>query len=200
MSCKPTHTEHTHTHTEQELGKYQTLHQEYMEKIETDKSNLKSEIQNVIQRFQPILESNPNQADISELKTKLETAQTDMESLMILLKKCCDQKIVFNHEEILNQFQNQFVTKEQFQSEKARILATVQDRLIEASKRSLNDLIDNKMVTLMQPNLNDTTDNNNLSKVDVEELVNSALLTYGADKTGSFDFALETGNFYDGSF
>jgi len=42
--------------------------------------------------------------------------------------------------------------------------------------------------------MNETSDLNDgkLTKFDVEDLVNSALLTYGADKTGSFDFALET--------
>ena len=72
----------------------------------------------------------------------------------------------------------------------------VQDRLLEASKRSLNDLIDNKMVTLIPPNMNITaSDSNEMTEIDVKDLVNSALMTYGADKTGSFDFALETGNY-----
>ena len=182
--------------TEEKMVNYQTLQQEYIEKIQQDKSNLEAEIKNVIQNFQSILESNPNQADILELKTKLETAQTDMEALMILVKKCCNQKLVIDHDAILKQFENQFVTNEQFQAEKARILTTVQERLLEASKRSLNDLIDGKLVTLIRPNMNETSEisNGQLTKFDVEDLVNSALLTYGADKTGSFDFALETGN------
>ena len=182
--------------TEEKMVNYQTLQQEYIEKIQLDKSNLEAEIKNVIQNFQSVLESNPNQADILELKTKLETAETDMEALMILVKKCCNQKLVIDHDEIMKQFENQFVTNEQFQAEKSRILTTVQDRLLEASKRSLNDLIDGKLVTLIRPSMNETSEisNGQLTKFDVEDLVNSALLTYGADKTGSFDFALETGN------
>ena len=181
--------------TEENIGKYQTLQQEYVEKIETENSDLKNDIQKVIQKFQPILESNPNQVEILELKGKLETAQNDMEALMILVKKCCDQKLVIDHDAIVKQFENQFVTNENFQAEKSRILSMVQDRLLEASKRSLNDLIDNKMVTLMPPNLNITSDSNEMTEIDVKDLVNSALMTYGADKTGSFDFALETGNY-----
>ena len=82
---------------------------------------------------------------------------------MILVKKCCNQKLVLDHDAILKQFENQFVTNEKFQSEKARILATVQDRLLEASKRSLNDLIDGKLVTLIRPNLNETSETNKKS-------------------------------------
>merc|ERR1719210_2332329 len=44
----------------------------------------------------------------------------------------------------------------------------------------------------MRPNMNETLDSNGMTEVDVKDLVNSALMTYGADKTGSFDFALET--------
>ena len=73
--------------TEENIGKYQTLQQEYVEKIETENPDLKNDIQKVIQKFQPILESNPNQVEILELKGKLETAQNDMEALMILVKK-----------------------------------------------------------------------------------------------------------------
>ena len=50
--------------TEENLGKYQMLQQEYVEKIETEKSDLKTDIQNVIEKFQPLLQSNPTQTDI----------------------------------------------------------------------------------------------------------------------------------------
>merc|ERR1712241_1114544 len=161
--------------TEGKMMSYQTLQQEYIEKIQLDKSNLETEIKSVIQNFQSSLETNPNKADILELKTKLQTAQNDMEALMILVKKCCNQKLVLDHNAIMKEFENQFVTNEQFQVEKSRILTTVQDRLLEASKRSLNDLIDAKLVTLIRPNMNESSELNDsqLTKFDVEDLVNS---------------------------
>merc|ERR1712045_755109 len=74
------------------------------------------------------------------------------------------------------------------------IIKLVHDNLINKSKESIKELIDFKLSSsTSKTSSNLTMDSNNImTKWDIEDMVKSALLTYGADKTGSFDFALET--------
>ena len=71
---------------------------------------------------------------------------------------------------------------------------SVHDNLINKSKESIEELIDFKLSSsTSKTSSNLTMDSNNImTKWDIEDMVKSALTIYGADKTGAFDFALET--------
>ena len=83
----------------------------------------------------------------------------------------------------------QYITREDFETELKHVVSVIQRDLLEVAKNDIHTFIDDKVT-------NDTTNviNNDqgMSRLDVEDVVKSALLTYGADKTGAFDFALET--------
>ena len=169
-----------------------------------EKAKLRLEMQAALENFQSRMESREINAEtsIQSLKADLDTVEKDLAALILLVKKCCDQgqDQILDKNAILTSFldshKDQYVTKEDFRKELFETINSIQTHITENSKKDLNDLIDLKLsqssqkfnnLTILQSQNTDL-----LNKAEIEEVIKSALLTYGADKTGAFDFALET--------
>lgn len=139
-----------------------------------------------------VQENNNNAEAIKMLHEKILGLNNEISYLDQLLKNCCksyDSQLEFIKKFIEAQ-KDQFITKEQFEAEISTIIKLVHDNLIDKSKESIDELIDFKLSSSKSSNV--TMDSNVMTKWDIEDMVKSALTVYGADKTGSFDFALET--------
>merc|ERR1719433_2111898 len=145
-----------------------------------------------------VQENNDNAEAIKMLHEKILGLNNEISTLETLLKNCCksyDSQLEFIKTFIEAQ-KDQFITKEQFQAEISTIIKLVHDNLINKSKESIEELIDFKLSSsssTSKTSSNLTMDSNNImTKWDIEDMVKSVLNIYGADKTGAFDFALET--------
>ena len=134
---------------------------------------------------------------IVELQDKLTELANEVLRLDMLLTNCCKKDL--DHQLIIQEFlhaqKSQFMTKDDFESELTKIISIVQHSLMERSKQEIFAIIDSKVTTVLANATVDYShdvDPNSLTRVDIENMVKSALMIYGADKTGAFDFALET--------
>ena len=156
-------------------------HDQVISELKTTTSTLKDRLD----------ENNNNVEAIKVLHEKILSLNQDVQHLDQLLKNCCKSNEL--QKEFIHKFfeaqKDQFITKDQFQAELSTIIQLIHENLIEKSKESIHELIDFKLTS--KPN-NLTVDSDALTKWDIEDMVKSALTVYGADKTGAFDFALET--------
>jgi hypothetical protein len=142
-----------------------------------------------------------SQEDLGLLAHKIKIITDEISRLDVLAKACCssnEDQIIDYNEFVVHFFESQktqFITREEFELGLSRMVIEIHQRLTDQSKQDIFDLIDSKMNVLPLSNAsisNQVYDHDDLSLMDVKDMVKSALLTYGADKTGSFDFALET--------
>ena len=167
--------------TEDHIKIIQEAHVQMTNELKSVTSTLQTKVQ----------ENNANIEAIKTLHEKILTLNQEISNLDGLLKNCCQsveaQKEYIQH--FINAQKDQFITRDQFQAELSSIVKLVHDSFIEKSKDSIHEFIDHKLTS--KPS-NVSLDPNALTRWDIEDMVKSALTIYGADKTGAFDFALET--------
>lgn len=174
--------------------KIDALEAENEQKLEQQHANL-LEIQSKINDLKKSIKNGENtNIDLDPLKARLLVVEQELEQLQILLIKCCkDQSVLpFTHDDVKTYLQTRnFATKQDLQAEIDKIVHRLEFDLAELSTRDLNMAMDSK---LQRENITTVTTDEmgQMSRSEIEDMVNAALLKYGADKTGAFDFALET--------
>ena len=154
----------------------------------------KKEIEEALENFKvKLTEAKENDSlSVLELKERLKNAEAELEKLMILVQKCCNKNADIIPKDILENFfqaqKSQFVTRQEFDLEMSKILTLIQDKILQIQQSNLDRKILNHSTNFTMHQY----DSSDLSQTDIQNLVDSALLKYGADKTGAFDFALET--------
>lgn len=126
-----------------------------------------------------------NQLTMLELKERLSDTDVLFNKLSELVKKCCEKNAAF-----AAQLKTQYITRQDFETELKHVVSIIQQDLLDTAKNDVHAFINNKVTTIS--NDSSLSSKEGISRLDVEQVVKSALLTYGADKTGAFDFALET--------
>ena len=165
------------------------------EEQERKMSEFKAEAEKSRMEFGNLMESNGNHVEQTEhlLLEKIQELEGKISQLRIELKKCSsaemnkqalDESVV----QILKQFQrSEFITRAEFD----KLLSEAKiDILANMELETQNLLIENIYQHLRNSTVSLSPSNVNISEI--EELVNNALKTYDADKTGMFDYALET--------
>ena len=131
-----------------------------------------------------------NQLEIEGLLDRLNTLENKWDRLLNEVQKCCgDSKLTETLlSSMIQKMRLELVSHEELKVALEEMEKTMEQNLLDLSKRSVLNMFesDHRMVT----STSNGTFNN--KEKEVKDLVHSALLTYGADKTGSFDFALET--------
>ena len=131
-----------------------------------------------------------NQLEIEGLLDRLNTLENKWDRLLNEVQKCCgDSKLTETVlSSMIQKMRLELVSHEELKAALEEMEKTLEQNLLDLSKRSVLNMFesDHRMVT----STSNGTFNN--KEKEVKDLVHSALLTYGADKTGSFDFALET--------
>ncbi len=178
------------------------LHNLEPEESQIERWDSTKDIQLQMEQFRELLHSMQKQLDlkdqdesqvVTEMKTRIRQTEAELENLMAQVKKCCDKTSLTKQiNDFLQAQQSQFITKEDFEAQLNLILESVQDQLVLASRETLLNSLDSRVVITGNSTANQAFNDAQLTKIEVEDIVKSALLTYGADKTGAFDYALET--------
>ena len=155
--------------------------------------------------------------EIGELKDKLRALELNRDTTAEVISKCCKDNskidlVTSNKvEEMMKQLQvtleNKMITKTEFEAKMAETeskaeesLASYKTKIVEETKQEIETLMSSTVIDLKKNVEAEvvTVGSLNISEssvrpaVDVKKIVREALTKYDADKTGLFDFALET--------
>ena len=155
--------------------------------------------------------------EIGELKDKLRALELNRDTTAEVISRCCKDNskidlVTSNKvEEMMKQLQvtleNKMITKTEFEAKMAETeskaeesLASYKTKIVEETKQEIETLMSSTVIDLKKNVEAEvvTVGSLNISEssvrpaVDVKKIVREALTKYDADKTGLFDFALET--------
>ena len=156
--------------------------------ISNEINELKSEISNLVNAYQNSLENE----NMQEIYDRIEMLENKWTQLIAQVDKCC--KSVPDVAYVRQKWKDEvleFVTLRDLEEAVEQLKFDIETSLVEMSKNNVLDILEAKQP--MKSNASTLATPQDKSRwEEVQELVHKALLTYGADKTGAFDFALET--------
>ena len=129
---------------------------------------------------------------MQEIYDRIEMLENKWTQLIAQVDKCC--KSVPDVAYVRQKWKDEvleFVTLRDLEEAVEQLKFDIETSLVEMSKNNVLDILEAKQP--MKSNASTLATPQDKSRwEEVQELVHKALLTYGADKTGAFDFALET--------
>ena len=137
-----------------------------------------------------LLNEETNQLDKEQLQQDLKMLENKVTDLLNEVKKCCSAASGCTEtlSAIGRKASLEMLTYEDFKVALEEMEKKLEQHLTEISKKSILDILESERYL----STNNGTNYSNRKEDEIKDLVHSALLTYGADKTGAFDFALET--------
>ena len=155
---------------------------------EVQLEHLKTEIRDFTNA--KLLEKETNKLKREELQQHFQILENKVSDLLNEVKTCCSA-VASGFTETLSAISLEMVTSEDFKAALEETEQKLEQHLTEISKKSILNILESERYLSLGDN--QTKAYSNRKKEDeIKDLVHSALLTYGADKTGTFDFALET--------
>merc|ERR1712004_398544 len=137
-----------------------------------------------------LLDEETNQLDKEQLQQDLKMLENKVTDLLNEVKKCCSAASGCTEtlSAIGRKASLEMLTYEDFKVALEEMEKKLEQHLTEISKKSILDILESERYL----STDNGTNYSNRKEDEIKDLVHSALLTYGADKTGTFDFALET--------
>ena len=137
-----------------------------------------------------LLNEETNQLDKEQLQQDLKMLENKVTDLLNEVKKCCSAASGCTEtlSAIGRKASLEMLTYEDFKVALEEMEKKLEQHLTEISKKSILDILESERYL----STDNGTNYSNRKEDEIKDLVHSALLTYGADKTGAFDFALET--------
>ena len=157
---------------------------------------------------------------LSKMREELKILEERQRLTSAEIQKCCSAKsdidlVIENKvsglvEQLKQDLQDKLVTEEelnlrlmQVETENKNSFVELTSEVVEETKAELEQLVNSKVEDLrrdlssdlasdLETDGNNTRDSSGVDSVDVKRIVREALTKYDADKTGLFDFALET--------
>ena len=151
-----------------------------------------NDVKNEIDKLVNAHGDNLNNNEIKDVNNRIEVLESKLNQLIAQVNKCCKSSPDLD---LIKQNWSdaalEFVTLKDLEEAIEQLKYDMEKSLVEASKNNLLEFLEAKQP--IQSNTSTLAEPQEKSRwEEVQELVHKALLTYGADKTGAFDFALET--------
>lgn len=170
----------------------QTLHSMELKHPNSDITNKINDVKNEISELVNTHEANLNNDEILEIYNRIEVLENKLTQLIVQVENCC--KSAPDLDLVRQNWRDaalEFVTLKDLEKAIEQLKHDMEKSLFEVSKNNVLEILEAKLP--MKSNASTLADLQDKSRwEEVQELVHKALLTYGADKTGAFDFALET--------